>query len=323
MKLSELVAYKNQLDLLSIRPTQDTTGQDLDRIMYTVDHSKLQMSDQLLAHKNNLIQTFDLFEQELDSLKQQLSAMITKAEKPMFQQSYSLYEKLNTQINSDQLYQDNVEYVLNRQLEVAEENYQIFLARLMTYTNWQHAGMVLHPGKESFINHMVTNDPLYIVDENYDLIKPAINQFNEFYQSRLRISTVKEDASTPWLTKIPNGQLGLCLAYNFFNYKPFEIVKQYLTEIYQKLKPGGTLIMTFNDCDRSAAVGLVERFYAAYTPGNMLRGWAKHVGFKEVFCHHNDGPSTWIELQKPGELTSLRGGQALARILPKPVAESK
>jgi len=323
MKLSQLVAYKNQLELLSAHTTLDTASLDLDHIIYTVDNSKLQVSDQLLMHKNKLSQTFNLFEQELDNLKQQLNEMITEAEKPMFQQSYRLYEELHTQINSDQLYQDNIEHVLNRQLEVTEENYQIFLARLMTYTNWQHAGMILHPGKESFINHMVANDPLYVVDENYDLIKPAVGQFNEFYQSRLRISTVKEDAGASWLTKIPDGQPGVCLAYNFFNHKPFEIVKQYLFEIYQKLKPGGTLIMTFNDCDRYKAVILVEQFYAAYTPGNMLRGWAKHVGFKETFCQCDDGPNTWIELQKPGELTSLRGGQALAKILPKPVAKSK
>jgi len=323
MKLSELVAYKNLLDLTSARATQDTTSQDLNRIIHTVDSREIQMSDHLLMHKNNLSQTFDLFEQELDNLKQQLNEMITEAEKPMFQQSYRLYEEEKTHVDSEQMYKDHTEYVLNRRLKVTDENYQIFLARLMTYTNWQHAGMVLHPGRESFINHMVTNDPLYIVDENYDLIQPAISQFNEFYQTRLRISTVKEAANTPWLTKIPNGQLGVCLAYNFFNYKPFEVVKQYLFEIYQKLKPGGTLIMTFNDCDRYAAVQLVEQFYTAYTPGNMLRGWANHVGFKEIFCYHNDGPSTWIELQKPGDLTSLRGGQSLARILPKPVAESK
>jgi hypothetical protein len=105
--------------------------------------------------------------------------------------------------------------------------------------------------------------------------------------------------------------------YNFFNHKPFELIKLYLTEIYQKLKPGGTLIMTFNDCDRYKAVMMVEQFYAAYTPGIMLRSWAEHVGFEETFSYHNDGSWTWIEFRKPGELTSLRGGQALAKIFPK------
>jgi hypothetical protein len=53
-------------------------------------------------------------------------------------------------------------------------------------------------------------------------------------------------------------------------------------------------------------------------------GWIEYVGFELKFRYDDDtGPSTWIELQKPGTLTSLRGGQALAKILPKPIAESK
>jgi hypothetical protein len=35
-------------------------------------------------------------------------------------------------------------------------------------------------------------------------------------------------------------------------------------------------------------------------------------------CHQTGSPSVWIEFQKSGELTSLRGGQSLAKVLPKP-----
>lgn len=320
MKLSELVAYKNQLDLLSSKPIWSSTDIALSKITHTVASHEIQinqMAKQLIDHKSSLAHTFDLFEQDLVELKNQLSALIVEAEKPMFQQSYSLYEEANQQINSDELYYENIEYVLNRRLEVDEASYQVLLGRLLRYTDWHYAAMIMHPGRESFINHMVANDPLYLVDENYDLLKPVAEQFNESYRNRLRLSTVVENLDNPMLTKIPNGQLGVCLAYNFFNHKPFEIIKLYLTEIYQKLKPGGTLIMTFNDCDRYKAVMLVEQFYAAYTPGIMLRSWAEHVGFEETFSYHNDGPWTWIEFRKPGELTSLRGGQALAKIVPK------
>jgi hypothetical protein len=319
MKLSELVAYKNQLDLLSTSPVQVKAMHELDKITYTI--AQINQSTELFAqHKINLAQTFELFEKDLDSLKKQLNEVIAEAEKPMFQQNYRLYEQGKEQIDNEELYRDNIEYTLNRKLDINEETYQLFLARVSRYTDWQHPAMIIHPGNTSFINSMVANDPLYAVDENYDLLHPAISQFNEVYQNRLRVSTVIENTDNPILEKIPNGQLGLCVAYNFFNYKPFEIVKQYLTEIYQKLKPGGTLVMTFNDCDRYPAVMLVEQCYAAYTPGNMVRSWAERVGFNEVFCYHDAGPITWIELQKPGELTSLRGGQALAKILPKPVA---
>lgn len=320
MKLSELVAYKNQLDLLSAKPVWHSADVALSRITHVIGDHEIQigqMSGQLMAHKSSLGDMFDLFEQDLSKLKNQLSAMIVQAENSMFQQSYRLYEEATQQINSDELYQENIEYVLNRRLEVNDESYQVLLGRLLRHTDWHHTAMILHPGQEPFINHMVANDPLYLVDENYDLLKPVVDQFNQIYKNRLRIGTVVENLDNPMLTKIPNNQLGVCLAYNFFNHKPFEVIKLYLTEIYQKLKPGGTLLMTFNDCDRYKAVILVEQFYAAYTPGIMLRSWAEHVGFEETFSYHNDGPWTWIEFRKPGELTSLRGGQASAKPVPK------
>ena len=111
--------------------------------------------------------------------------------------------------------------------------------------------------------------------------------------------------------------------YNYFNYRPFEIIKIYLNEIYEKLLPGGVLAMTFYDCDRYQAMQAVDQYITCYTPGTLVRGWAKYLGFEEVFCHQDDGASVWIEFRKPGQLSSLRGGQALAKILPKPIANSK
>jgi hypothetical protein len=326
MKLSELVAYKNQLDLLSARPAWAEADIKLSKITHTVSTHNVQvdqLSELLLTHKSKIQNDFEQFEKDLNELKKQIDLQIEEAEKPLFQQSYRLYEESINQINSDELYQENIEYVLNRRLEVSDHAHEVYQGRLLRHTDWHYAAMIIHPGQELFVKNMVANDPLYLVDENYDLLKPAIDHFNPLYQNRLRISTVVEKLDTPLLTKIPNEQLGVCLAYNFFNHKPFEIIKLYLTEIYQKLKPGGTLIMTFNDCDRYKAVILVEQFYAAYTRGSMLRSWAEHVGFEETFCYHDDGPSTWIEFRKPGQLTSLRGGQTLAKIVPKPVAESK
>ena len=95
-----------------------------------------------------------------------------------------------------------------------------------------------------------------------------------------------------------------------------EIVTQYLTEIYQKLAPGGTLIMTFNNCDRVAGLKLVEQNYSCYTPGQAISQWAEDIGYDTIFQYDIDAAVTWIELQRPGQLTSVRGGQALAKIIP-------
>jgi hypothetical protein len=177
--------------------------------------------------------------------------------------------------------------------------------------------MIIRPGVEKFIEDMVGFDPLYLIDQEHDLLMPAFNRFPEEYQRRLRMYTVKENVDSEILDKIPHSQFGFCLTYNFFEFKPFEIVRKYMTEVYQKLKPGGTFIMTFNDCDRDKAVKLVEQRYACYTPGSLVRELASTIGYTQNFSWDNDGPTTWLELRKPGTLTSLRGGQTLAKIIKK------
>jgi SAM-dependent methyltransferase len=164
---------------------------------------------------------------------------------------------------------------------------------------------------------MVDCDPLYLVDDRHELLIPTISRHHEIYQRRLRPYVINERQDGEILTALPNNQFGLIFAYNFFNYKPFEVIRRYLEELYQKLRPGGVLIMTINDCDRDKGVVLVEQHFCCYTPGKMVIELAQSLGFKTVFTWTDNGPSTWIELQHPGELTSLRGGQTLAKVVPK------
>jgi hypothetical protein len=326
MKLSELVAYKNQLESISVMPIARTTLDDLEKINHVVKNNKLQMNfhvQQLQNQKEVIHQAFDCFESNLQILKQEVQELITHNEKALFQKSYSQYEKVKQELNCEQLINAHNEQILNRTISTGLDPEQIQLSRIARYSDWRQAAVIIRPAREIFIEHMVANDPLYILDESHDLLKPAMSKFNELYQNRLRPYVVDEDANTPLLIKIPDAQIGTFLVYNFFNYKPFEVIKNYLEQIYQKLRPGGILLMTFNDCDRYKAVILAESGYACYTPGGMVRSWAKKVGFEEIFCYHDDSPSTWIEFRKPGEFVSLRGGQALAKILPKTIEKSK
>ena len=116
---------------------------------------------------------------------------------------------------------------------------------------------------------------------------------------------------------IPDNQFGFCLAYNFFNYKPIEVIEVYLKEIHAKLKPGGTVALTFNDCDRSDGTELFERSFMCYTPGHALISRIESIGYEITYNFRTDSSNTWLEIKKPGELTSMRGGQSLAKILYK------
>lgn len=318
MRLSELVNYMNLLDDLSTVSTAQQADQDLARITHVVSSSAIQLeqfSDVLARRQTEVSAALQQYESDLVKLKHTLRELITTTEKPWFAESYRLYEQ--------EMLNETTEDILNRSPKIHAETAQFYRTRLARYNGWHHAAMIIRPGYESFIHDLLASDPLYLVDESHDLLQPAMTQFNEQYQHRLRPYVIQERSVTAILTQLPKGQFGLVFAYNFFNFRPFEVLKQYLTEIYQKLRPGGTLIMTFNDCDRAKAVMLVEQHYCCYTPGYLVRELAQSLGYEIAFSWTDQGPSTWLELRRPGERQSLRGGQALAKIITKPVARSK
>jgi SAM-dependent methyltransferase len=312
MKLSALVRYKNQISAMSTGPAQRSANDELEKIVFEVGSQNIALGNyaQSLAQRQQEISSaFDKFEQELHALKQEIKQLVEQAEKPWFAESYRLFEQ--------EMIYETVDYVLNRRPEITEELKNFYVTRISRYSNWQYPAMIIRPGLEDFIDHMVACDPLYLVDEKYELLDPALKKYNEVYQRRLRPYTVRDRNNDNILEKLPDGQFGLVFAYNFFNFRPFEVIRQWLTEIYSKLRPGGILIMSFNDCDRDKGVMLVEQHFCCYTPGSLILELSQSLGYEKVFSWHNDGPTTWLEMKKPGEMHSLRGGQALAKIMPK------
>jgi SAM-dependent methyltransferase len=341
MKLSELVHLYNQLgpfETVSHRREFDQYTQSLFYLLKNHD-VQIPVIDKKLQQKNlEVQQKFEEFENELLIIKQKIKELIDTSAKPWFIKSYVDYEQeyktyqglanyrppregpgywTQTANNMKMFLEQNNQQILSRQLGLTAQTQMFFESRVTRTANWQYPALIIHPGNEVFIEHMVANDPLYLADINHGLLEPALSRFGDQYRSRLRTSVFDESLDQPMLDKIPNAQIGVCLVYNFFNYKPFEIVKKYLEEIYQKLRPGGRLLMTFNDCDHYKAVELVENGLASFTPGGLITSVADLIGYELELKHNDDSASTWLELKKPGTITSLRGGQALAKVIPK------
>jgi hypothetical protein len=318
MKLGELIAFRNQLVNLDINQAYDHTRLDLEQFKHIVDsnHIKIGQYQEQVNHQYNLILNhITQFESIIGDLKKEISRLIEETEKPYFVESYRLYEEM--------IACDSPEYILQRRPELSTETEKFLISRIQFYTSWQFPAMIIRPGLEKFIDHMVSYDPLYLIDTDQALLEPVVKKFTPEYQQRLRTYTIIENSDSEMLHNIPNQQFGMCLIYNFFSQKPLEIIKGYLQEIYQKLRPGGILILTFNDCDRPAGVDLCERNFACYMTGSLMKSLTKTIGYDEIFSWNNNGPITWLELRKPGTLTSLRGGQTLAKIVHKSVANSK
>ena len=312
MKLSSLINWRNELSRLSLENMQKTVEGDLKKVLHTVNNQSFSIENfatALAGQEQNIYKSIEDFQSLFANLQVEIDQLIREVQKPYFVNSYNLYE--------NEMTNETVDDLRNRTPNIPDSTVEFYRARISRYIGWQHPAMIVRPAFEPYINDMVSCDPLYLVDVSHELLQPSVQNYNELYQQRLRCYVVNERGSDKMLSRLPDQQFGLILAYNYFNFRPFEMIKQWLTELLQKLKPGGVLLLTFNDCDRDKAVMLVERNFCCYTPGNLVTQLAQTLGFEIIFQWHDDGPSTWLELRRPGTLTTLRGGQALAKIMPK------
>lgn len=318
MKLSTLINYRNQLRSLDLQPMKKNVEDHIGQVIYLAGihpATEFDYTNALIKQNQKIHGSIDQFENLIETLKQDVDQLIAQIEHPYFVDSYDLYE--------NDFANETMEDVANRHPRLADSTVEYLRARISRCNSWKHPAMILRPGIETYINDMVACDPLYLVDIRHELLSPAVTRYNEVYQHRLRTYVVDERGADDILHRLPDSQFGAILAYNYFNFRPFEVIKKWLSELLVKLKPGGILLMTFNDCDRDKAVMLVEQKYCCYTPGHLIIQLAQTLGFEIVFSWNDEGPWTWVELRRPGSLTSARGGQALAKILPKPVAKSK
>jgi hypothetical protein len=312
MKLSKLVTLRNYLNSLSVRAVQNVANVELTKILYQVDLNSEILASQI--HNTNseftkLQQAFDSFSQQFDQIRLQVEQLIIEQEMHWRHESYRIYEKLRA---------EHHDYVMNN-LRPTVHPETLLRSRLQVYADWRYPGMLIRPGIETFAGEMVACDPLYIVDVDRPFLGKvsSINKFTPEYEARIRSFIIDENLDLSMLAKIPNNQFGLCLVYNFFNHRPLELIKHYLEELYDKLRPGGVLIFTYNDCDRTPGVELVEKGLACYTNGTLINQLVEHIGYDRCHAWHDGEPKTFLEVRKPGDLVSLRGGQTLAKIISK------
>jgi hypothetical protein len=310
MKLSELVGYLNLLDSNELAPDYHTAIRRFQEIGHVVANHAVQI-DNFANDFENKIQTilnsFTDAQQTLEDLKSRVKQQISAMELDQYQASQRLYEQ-------EMCYETN-EYILNRRLSIDPDSRLLLTGRLLQYTDWRLPGLIMRPGRENFIEELVPLDPLYLVDQHQELLDPSILAFTPEYQRRLRPYTINDYDHTDALWQLPVNQFGLIFAYNYFNYKPMKVVRQYLGSMFSRLRPGGVAIFTFNDCDWAHGVALAERSFMCYTPGREIQAHCNQIGFEILSVNRGQGDVAWMEIRRPGEIESLRGGQSLAKIV--------
>lgn len=313
MKLSELVDYRNLLEEYSLEDIHQQSRQQINAVMHQIVNHGLQFkqySRDIGHDANGIDEAFNKFNSTVRDIKQHLDILIEERYPEMFRESTRWF-------NDESIHETN-DYILNRQLHIDSQGQEQLLGNILRYTDWRLPGLCFRPGNEKWIEHLVPLDPLYLVDNNLELLNPSVSRFNEQYQRRLRLYAVNDtNNNTNILGRLPDNQFGYVLAYNWFNFKPMEVIEQYLRELWLKIRPGGVLLMTFNDCDYAHGVALAEKNFMCFTPGRHIMRAAEDIGFDTLDRYRGTGNVSWFEFMKPGKVSTLRGGQTLAKIIEK------
>jgi SAM-dependent methyltransferase len=310
MKLSELVSYLNLLESNELATDYYVAVKKFHEIGHVVANHAVQIDEysSAFAEKINAItREFQHAQTALDDLKSHVRKQIAALEPAQYQASQRVYE--------EEMCYEPTEYILNRRLVIDTDSRLLLTGRLLQYTDWRLPGLIVRPGREKFIEELVPLDPLYLVDQHEELMQPAIQAFTPEYQRRLRPYVIDDYKHVDALRQLPANQFGLIFAYNYFNYKPMKVVREYLDSMFARLRPGGVAIFTYNDCDWAHGVALAEKNFMCYTPGREIQAHCNQLGFETLSVNHGQGDVAWMEIKKPGEIESIRGGQSLAKIV--------
>jgi hypothetical protein len=311
MKLSHILDLLERLELAN--PDAEITGainklHNLDQIVSSDVVQVDSVAADFSNHYNSIVNAIQDFKITSQYLVTRLKQVAESIQLEYYRESTRLYEQ--------EMVHDNSKTILDRRLRYAED--ESLRSCIKQNADWRLPGMIIRPGLENYIEDMVPLDPLYVVDQREELIRPSIDKFTQEYQRRLRPYVIDENNNNNnifW--QLPDRQFGFVFAYNFFNYKPIEVVERYLRDLYPKLRTGGSVVFTYNDCDIAQGAGLAEQSFMCFTPGSKIRRIAQDLGYEIARTQIGPINIAWMHLRKPGDIESVRGGQTLAQLLPK------
>lgn len=305
MKFSELVELRERLEL----------AYNTSRISAEID-----VLDNNLSHIANAV-TDNEFNQEVNDLNNDLRRLNTTI-KHNNDRYAELLDHVKQRIKNEEakFFTDNYKLELNymavenirtvRVMKITDETREELIRRIQLYTSWQYPALEIGCRDGEWTEHLIAADPLYIVDHHREFLDSATSQFPELYRNRVRMYLTEEHT----LTQLPENQIGFMFCWNFLNYCSLDTVKEYLKEAKRILRPGGVFLFSYNDGDRPGCAGMAENFFMSYIPKSMLIPLCESLGFEVVSDQARDRTVSWIEIKKPGTLTTNKAHQVMGEI---------
>ena len=182
-------------------------------------------------------------------------------------------------------------------------------------TRPQFASLEIGPGDGQWTEYMVSADPLYIVDIHQEFLTSTVRKFEQAYQTRIRPYLINDLVFNDHiLEKLPQSQFGFVFAWDVFTFFPADYFEKYLESIYQVLKPGGCVLFNYNNCENFFCAQYAETGFQSWMPKYLLEKIVKKLNFT-VESFNSNKNIYWTILRKPGSLQTVKGLQALGKII--------
>jgi hypothetical protein len=312
MNLIDLVKYKKLLTDLSLLEPRHAIEKLLQQYNTNLNTHNIDFKDL----KSGIANRCENIIKELDGMYQDVAQF-----KLCLDQAIAIIEVPHLTEKSEEIYQgglrDDADYKLDRDrfknLLGDDEARTFLIGRISEYVTWKYSALQLSPRLGDITDYLVSCDPLYLADEHQSMFREVKKLWTPDYQRRVRYYTVDEKKEN-MLHELPVGQLGLVVAIDYFNFRPLRLIKQYLADIFSILQPGGVAVFTYNNCDYPIGVDNFNNSYYTYTPGHLVKAACTHYGFNIIASFDMEKNVSWLEIQKPGTRSSIKGGQSLGAI---------
>ena len=202
----------------------------------------------------------------------------------------------------------DLELMTSRIESLDPEFVRLMKLQIGDFSDWRHAGVELNPSNGLLTRSFLACDPLYLYTGNVVDKQKVKEQFNRFFSDR-RLMMYND------LLDLPQGQLGLAVSINSYDFWPMDPIKTEIQKVFNLLKPGGHFIFTYNDCEQISSLDLCANDYRAYNTKTLMTSMVQMFGFdivkQENYCN---GAHSFMVVKRPGKLTSQKLGAPLVEV---------
>jgi len=313
MNLSELVKFKTILE-----QTQSDIRQELEKNLTILETKNIleSLSPIDFTYRENLVEFFKNLDSEKSKLNHNLYLQIKELEKLIDEKANNFKNRgytVNGLIACAPMPPE--EERLSRFYMVDPDLKNIIKSIISLKTDPKFPTLEVGPGDGFWTEYLVAADPLYIIDIHDEFLKSTVDRFPESYRMRIRpYLWVEDNIKDHYLEQLPQNQFGFVFAFNVFDFFTPDFFESYLIGVYNILKPGGSILLTYNNCDYYNNARLAEIGYKSWMPKSLLDKIAVKLGF-QIEQHNSLKNTHWCILRKPGSLTSVKVTQSLGKII--------